>query len=93
MDKKTTGIVLTVISALLCGCPGLFICVMGAGIVAGAGTWTFNDQIGSIPSTYGLPIACGGILLVIIPIAVGFFMLRRKPDQTGISNEPLPPAS
>jgi hypothetical protein len=93
MENKTAGIVITVISILICGCPGLFMCLLGAGIVAGFGTWTLNEQIGTIPSSYGLPIACVGILFIVIPIAIGFFMLRRKHDHNITPNEPIPPAT
>jgi hypothetical protein len=93
MDKKTVGIVLTVISVLLCGCPGLFFCLFGVGVLTGIGTWTTNDQVGSIPSNYGLPILCVGALFIIIPFIVGFFLLRKKKEPlTPSTGEPTPPA-
>jgi hypothetical protein len=48
----------------------------------------------------GTPMAIGllclSIILIIIPIVVGFFTLRNKPAPAPVApnfNEPLPPAS
>ena len=88
MDAKTKGIVATVASVILCGCPGLFICLFGALTAGGKGT--FNDQ--SLSPTVGFVLLCLSIIFILIPIVVGFFSLRKKPDATP-NNTPLPPAS
>ena len=85
MDKKTTGIIATVASVLLCGCPGLFLCAFGAASAAGAGTWELGSDVGQIPSGAGFVILCVGLLFAAIPIAVGFFTLRNKKDAEGAS--------
>jgi hypothetical protein len=88
MDTKTKGIVATIASVVLCGCPGLFICLFGA--LTASGNGTFNDQ--SLSPTVGFVLLCLSLIFIIIPIAVGFFMLRKKPEVVS-SNEPLPPVS
>ena len=100
MDKRTTGIVATVASALLCGLPGLCICVFGAW--AATGTMPYNTEFGTqtsegvLPSSYGFIALCLAIILILIPVLVGFLTLRRRPEAepTTVSpEEPLPPAS
>ena len=88
MDTKTKGIVATIVSVVLCGCPGLFICLFGA--LTASGNGTFNDQ--SLSPSVGFVLICLSLIFIIIPIAVGFFMLRKKPESISI-NEPLPPVS
>jgi len=42
---------------------------------------------------WGLGGFCVGIIFIAIPIAVGFFTLREKPDEEiAKADEPLPPA-
>ena len=93
MDRKTTGILLTAGSALLCGCPGLFLCLFGALSAAGAGNYTLGTDVGRVESSTGIALLCLGILLTLIPLAVGFISLRNKPVSTVLisPDEPLPP--
>ena len=92
MEKKTTGIIVTIVAVLLCGCPGL--------LALCGGLFTVIDIFGGLGVTgYGegdivTPVIgiCGGLVFIIIAALVAFFMLRKKPEEAGISNEPLPPA-
>ena len=99
--KRNTAVILTVIAALLCGCPGLFGMCWGAlsaiiSFIPGA-----QIDIGgsSNPQTAlwtGLGTLCGGIIFIAIPIVIGIVTLRKKKEPAEaevISNEPLPPAS
>ncbi len=94
MDRKTGGIVATVLTALLCGCPGLFCCLLGAVNAATGGTWTgslgVQQYTGEIPTGYGYGMICLGLVFVLIPILVGIFTLRRKPQP--MVEEVPPPA-
>lgn len=79
--NRTTAIIATVATALLCGCPGLGACLWGVIFAAGgaSGNATFNGQAAD-PTTAlltGVGIVCVGIIAVAIPIAVGFFTLRN----------------
>lgn len=81
--NRTTAIVVTVVSVLFCGCPGLFACFWGAiaasvSFMPGA---TIDIGGSSDPTTAlltGLGSICGGILFVAIPIIVGVVTLRKK---------------
>lgn len=94
MDRKTGGIIATVLTTLLCGCPGLFTCLLGLLTALGAGTWTgtlgVEEYTGQIPAGSGYVMICLGLVFVLIPILVGFFTLRRKPQPAA---EEVPPAS
>lgn len=97
MDKKTTAIVATVATALLCGLPGLLSLCSGAVMMVvsfapGADSIrASNDFEGAV--IFSLSLLCVGVILVAIPIVVGFVMLRKKPTEAPSSDEPLPPAS
>jgi len=92
MNNRTTSIVVTVVTALLCGCCSLFACIMGFGAITGNGTFTLGNTSQPMPTTYGYVFLCLSLIAIIIPIAVGFFMLRKKPEGA-ISNEQIPPAA
>ena len=86
MEKRKVGIIVTIIATVLCGCPGLFGLLFGgvfalAGAVPGA---TINNFDGSSdPMTAiatGLGTCCVGLIFVAIPIAVGFFTLRKQAE-------------
>jgi len=96
MDTKTKGIVATIAAVILCGCPGLFMCFLGAtSVLAGMTPGAKIDVMGSndptAAMTMGAVFLCLSVIFIAIPIGVGFFMLRQKPEAS--FNEPLPPAS
>lgn len=95
MNNKNTGMIATIAAALLCGCPGLF--AMCWGSIAAAVSFMPGADIdigGSSDPTAallsGLGTLCVGILFLAIPIAVGFFTLRKKPQTL---QDELPPVS
>ena len=96
MDKRTQGIIATIASVVLCGCPGLFLCIFGA--FTATGNMPFNTELngvtnsGTMPPTTGYVLLCLSLILLVIPIVVGFITLRRKPAPIS-AGEPLPPAS
>jgi hypothetical protein len=85
MNNKNTGIIATVAAVLLCGCPGIFLCLFGA--ITATGNGTFNDS--SLSPTVGYVLVCLSLILVLIPVGVGFFTLRKKPEAADV----VPPAS
>ncbi|MCX6057096.1 MAG: hypothetical protein NTW69_02955 [Chloroflexi bacterium] len=96
MNNKNTGMIATIAAVVLCGCPGLFMCIFGA--VAAAGIMPYTTEVngvsnsGTMPAGAGIAMLCFSLILIIIPIAVGFFTMRKKPEAV-TTNEPLPPAS
>jgi len=97
MDKKTTGLIATIAAVVLCGCPGLFMCFFGStSILASQMPGADIDVMGSsdpaAAMTMGLVFLCASLIFILIPILVGFFMLRKEPEAI-VSDEPLPPTS
>jgi hypothetical protein len=95
MDARTKGILATIASIILCGCPGLFLCVFGGLVAVGAPVNTELNGVSNsttVPAAYGVAMLCVAVVFILIPIAVAFFTLRRKPaPPTPVTNEPLPP--
>lgn len=86
MDKKTTGLIATIATALLCGCTGFCLCLFGIVTAAGAMPYTteFNgisDQ-GYLPSGWGYAMLCLSVLFIAIPVVVGFLTLRNPKEST-----------
>ncbi len=96
MNSKSTGMIATIAAVILCGCPGLFLCIFGA--VAATGNMPYNTEVngisnsGMLPASAGIGMLCFSLLLILIPVGVGFFTLRKKPAAAS-NDEPLPPAS
>ena len=96
MDKRTTAIIATVVTGLLCGCPGLAILCFGAfaiptSFVPGAQIDVFGSNDPQSLLTSGIVGLCLGILLIAIPVAVGFTTLRNRPAPADMVVPPAPP--
>ena len=85
MQNKNTGMIATIAAVVLCGCPGLFMCLFGALTAAGQGT--FNDS--SLSPSVGFVLLCLSLIFILIPVGVGFFTLRKKPSA--VDGEVIPP--
>ena len=83
MDKKTVGIIATVVTALLCGCCALFACIMGIGAITGNGTMELGGTSQPMPTSYGYVFLCLSVIFIIVPVVVGFVTLRKKPGENG----------
>ena len=91
--NRNVGIALTIITVLCCACPGLFMCVFGGLIGAGVPlTTTVGDvsSVQSLPAYYGFGLICLSIILILIPIIVGFVTLR-SPKPAVDSSVVVPP--
>jgi len=95
MTNRNTGIIATIAAVALCGCPGLFFCIFGA--VTATGNMPYSTELngvsnsGVLPSSYGVVMLCLSLILILIPVAVGFFTLRKKPATE--TADDLPPVS
>ena len=95
MNSRTKGLVATIAAVVLCGCPGLFLCIFGGLVTAGAPVTTELNGVSSsstLPAAYGVAMLCLALIFILIPVAVGFFTLRSKPTPP-VTTEPLPPAA
>jgi hypothetical protein len=85
MNNRSTGIIATIAAVLLCGCPGLFLCLFGGLTAAGQGT--FNES--SLSPAVGVPLLCVALIMLLIPLAVGFFTLRKRENNNPPPSSPL----
>ncbi|HSF81147.1 MAG TPA: hypothetical protein VLA49_07930 [Anaerolineales bacterium] len=97
MDKKTTGIIATSVSAILCGCPGFFGLCFGAisalaSFVPGAEIDIFGSSSPRAALTTGIGTLCLGIVFLAVPVIVGWVTLRSKTEPAALPDEPIPPA-
>jgi hypothetical protein len=98
MNNKNTGMIATIAAVVLCGCPGLFLCLFGA--VTSAGMMPYTTEVngvsssGTLPVGAGLGMLCFALIFILIPVGVGFFTMRKKPgDVVAESSEPTPPTA
>jgi membrane protein implicated in regulation of membrane protease activity len=95
-ENKTWAIVGTVAAILLCGCPGLSMCIFGA-VTAFGGMPDFISGYGNIPSWIGFVALCLSVVFVAIAVLVPVLTLRKKKEpkveEVLPPSEPLPPAS
>lgn len=96
MQNRTIGIVATAVTALLCGCASIFSCVWGFLIATGQSIdVTTNDIVTqqTVSPSVGYVLLCLTVLMLLVPVAVGFFTLRKKPEAAEATVEEIPPAS
>lgn len=93
MQNRTVGIVATVITALFCGCLSIISCVWGFIISSGQPIDVTSNGVTTpqtLSPTIGYVLLCVSLLMILVPVVVGFFTLRKKPDTSGVD---VPPAS
>ena len=87
MKNKNTGLIATIAAVVLCGCPGLFAMFWGGlmSVISFMPNADINIGGSSDPTSAlitGLSSFCVGILFIAVPVAVGYFGLRKKPEAT-----------
>ena len=89
MKDRNTAIWATAASAILCGCPGIFLGMTGFVIALGQTDIDINF-------IFGILFVAFGIGFVLIPIGIGLYNFgptrRKKRAQVEDIDEPLPPA-
>jgi hypothetical protein len=99
MENRTAAIIATIAAVILCGCPGLFLCVFGAVTATGNMPYSVTGLSGTTSTGYmstswGFAMLCVALIFILIPILVGFFTLRKKPGTAPAvpPSGPIPPA-
>jgi hypothetical protein len=77
---RKTGLIITIVLAVLTLCPSFFCCVFGATTLAGRGTYELGPETGALPPTVGLPLILLALLAWLVPLASWFFLVRGKTD-------------
>jgi hypothetical protein len=85
----------TIVTAVLCGCCALFTCILGVGGLTGNGTLSLGNSNQPMPPALGAVFLCLSLIMILVPVGVGFFTLRKKPEADAEEPQPtdLPPAS
>ena len=95
MQNRNTAMIVTVVTALLCCCCALFSCIFGAVTATGNMPYSTNlngiENSGFMSPTVGYVLLCLSMIFILVPVAVGFFTLRKKPEVA--TTEEIPPAS
>lgn len=87
MQNRTIGIIATVISTLVCGCASLLSCIWGFLIASGTPIDVTTNGVSTqetLSPTIGYVLLCLSLLMILVPVAVGFFTLRRKPESSDV---------
>lgn len=72
MNNRITGLLATIATVIFCGLPGFFMGAFVAGrLIAGSGP-------GITPSLISLVLIAAALILMLIPVGVGFFTLRKQ---------------
>lgn len=86
MQKRTIGIIATIFTTIFCGCFSIVSCVWGVIIARGVPVDVTSNGI-TAPQTFspmiGYALLCMSVFLILVPLAVGFFTLRKKPEAAG----------
>lgn len=82
MDRNT-GLIATIVTAVICGCPGLFSCFWGllasvVSFIPGADIDIGGSSDPTAALFAGLGAACLGLVFIAIPVGVWFFTVRGK---------------
>ncbi len=86
MDKRTTGIVATVVTVVLCACPGFFALCFGlttaiASQTPGAEIDIFGSNDPQTALGLGVVLLCLGVIAIIVPLVVAYFTLIRNRNR------------
>ena len=79
--SKQTGIIITIVVAVLTLCCSSTCCLFGGLTLFGGGEWSRElgfPQSGQMEPVYGVPIVCLGILLWVVPLLLWLFLVRGR---------------
>jgi hypothetical protein len=94
--NKTGAIIATVAAILLCGCPGLSLCVIGVWAATGSMPDSFQlfSSYGNLPGWLGFALLCVALIFILIAILVPVLTLRNKKSTPEVPPiDTLPPTS
>lgn len=83
MDRRTVIVFATLAACFFCGCPGLFVALLGgmtSVITFIPGAQFSTDRTMTLAT--GLGSCCLGLTFVIVPLVVAFFIFRRLNSAT-----------
>ena len=89
MQNRTIGIVATIFTTIFCGCLSIVSWVWGF-IIAGGSPIDVTSNGVTTPQTFsptiGYALLCISVIMILVPVAVGFFTLLKKPEEAGVDS-------
>ena len=81
-NSKGFAIIVTLLTVLICGCPGLSLALFGvitaSGLSLRRGDFKIVSATGPLPGWYGVVFIGAALFMIAVPVLVGFFTLRDK---------------
>ncbi len=92
-DRKRTGLIITLVTVLLCGFPGLCAIVFGVTVSAmGYNLENYGWEVTGNPQVVAIPAICIGALLMLIPMGAGIYTWVQSRKSEEIEDLEVPPA-
>ena len=93
-SNRNTAVIATIGTTVLCGLPGLCLCLFGgmfafAGGMPGADIDIAGSSDPQAAIGLGVGLLCFSLIFIAIPVVVGFVTLRKKPEDKAINVEPM----
>ena len=91
MQKRTIGIVATIFTTIFCGCLSIISCVWGVIIAKGTPVDITSSGVTTpqtLPPAIGFGLLCLSVVVILVPVAVGFFTLRKNTEVAVTSDTP-----
>jgi hypothetical protein len=90
--NRNTAIIVTIASAILCGCPGLILVIMGAMAAMGSQMPEAMAGNNSTPEEVLLGagiFACFGLILIGFPVVIGFLSIGfTRKSEPAVNEQP-----
>lgn len=91
-ESKGFAIIITLLTVLICGCPGLSLALFGVITILGLslrrGDFKIVSSTGPLPAWYGDVFIAVALFMITVPVLVGFFTLReKKPAENTNQND------
>ncbi len=80
---KQTGLIITIVAAVIFGCCAISSCIGGVITLAGGGTYALGTQMGQTPQWTGIFGICFSVIFIAIPVALWYFLVRGKNGEEG----------
>jgi ABC-type transport system involved in multi-copper enzyme maturation permease subunit len=88
LDKKSKGMIFTIVTAVLFGLPGLLTLAFSLFAFMTPDSMEATDSVAAAVKIISLIL---GVILVSIPIFVGYYMLRPEPSAPAEAASSTPP--
>ena len=91
-DKKRLGLIITIVTVLLCGCPGLCTMAFGALMAMGNSLEDYGWEVSGNPTAVGFAFLCVSLIMIAIPVAAGIYTLMQSRKEKDLGDIEVPPA-